>query len=125
MSTDAERIVRDFCATWERLDIDELLGFFTPDAVYHNMPMPPVQGKAAIKAVFQQFVAPSTWIEWDTLNIADAGNVVLTERIDRYEMAGKRVELPVAGVFEVEGGKIAAWRDYFDMADWTRQTTGG
>jgi len=25
---------------------------------------------------------------------------------------------------EVKGGKIAAWRDYFDMATWTRQTAG-
>jgi limonene-1,2-epoxide hydrolase len=40
-------------------------------------------------------------------------------------MAGKKVELPVAGVFEIENGKIKAWRDYFDMAAWTRQTSGG
>jgi limonene-1,2-epoxide hydrolase len=28
------------------------------------------------------------------------------------------------GAFELADGKIAAWRDYFDMATWTRQTTG-
>jgi limonene-1,2-epoxide hydrolase len=33
------------------------------------------------------------------------------------------VELPVASVFEVRDGKIAAWRDYFDMGTWTRETT--
>ncbi len=38
-------------------------------------------------------------------------------------MNGKKVELPVAGVFEVKDGKITAWRDYFDMQTWARQTT--
>ncbi len=41
---------------------------------------------------------------------------MFTERVDRFEMAGKKVELPVADVFEIENGKIKAWRDYFDMA---------
>ncbi|MCH8920498.1 MAG: limonene-1,2-epoxide hydrolase, partial [Chloroflexi bacterium] len=48
-----------------------------------------------------------------------------TARVARFEMAGKKVGLPVAGVFEIEGGKIKAWRDYFDMAAWTRQTGAG
>jgi len=25
-------------------------------------------------------------------------------------------------VFEIRDGKIAAWRDYFDLATWQRQT---
>ncbi len=29
---------------------------------------------------------------------------------------GEPISLPVTGVFEIEDGKIAAWRDYFDMA---------
>jgi limonene-1,2-epoxide hydrolase len=118
-------LVSAFCKAWSNRDVDEILSYFTEDAVYHNMPMPPMQGKPAIKTILQQIVAPATWIEWETLNMADNGNVVLTERVDRFEMGGKRVELPVAGVFEIEGGKIKAWRDYFDMAAWTRQTSGG
>ena len=34
----------------------------------------------------------------------------------RFEVGGKKIELPVMGVFEITDGKIAAWRDYFDMA---------
>lgn len=30
--------------------------------------------------------------------------------------------LPIVGVFEIRGGKISAWRDYFDLATWQRQT---
>ena len=122
--SDNTDLVSAFCRAWSNRDVDEILGYFSEDAVYHNMPMPPMQGKPAIKTLLQQIVSPTSWIEWETLNMAEAGNVVFTERVDRFEMAGKKVELPVAGVFEIEGGKIKAWRDYFDMAAWTRQTSG-
>jgi limonene-1,2-epoxide hydrolase len=122
--SDNTDLVTAFCRAWSNRDVDEILGYFAEDAVYHNMPMPPMQGKPAIKTILQQIVSPTSWIEWETLNIAEAGNVVFTERVDRFEMGGKKVELPVAGVFEIENGKIKAWRDYFDMAAWTRQTSG-
>lgn len=117
-----EQTVRDFCAAWVRKDPDELLAFFTDDAVYHNIPMPPMQGKAAIREVFNLFLPPSETIEFEVLNLASNGNVVFTERVDRFLMGGRTVELPVAGVFEVESGLIKAWRDYFDMEMFTRQT---
>ena len=123
--SDSTELVSAFCRAWSNRDVDEILGYFAEDAVYHNMPMPPMQGKSAIKAILQQIVSPTSGIEWETLNMAEAGNVVFTERVDRFEMAGKKVELPVAGVFEIENGKIKAWRDYFDVAAWTRQTSGG
>ncbi len=122
--SDNTDLVSAFCRAWSNRDVDEILGYFAEDAVYHNMPMPPMQGKPAIKTLLQQIVSPTSWIEWETLNIAEAGNIVFTERVDRFEMGGKKVELPVAGVFEIENGKIKAWRDYFDMAAWTRQTSG-
>ena len=49
------------------------------------------------------------------------GSTVLTERVDRFLMNGQPIALPVMGTFEVRGGKIAAWRDYFDLADYQRQ----
>ena len=116
-------IVRDFCDAFSRRDADEVLGYFTEDAVYHNMPLPPANGKTAIRGVLDMFLKPATMVEFEILNISADGNVVLTDRVDRFEIAGKRIELPVMGTFEVRDGKIAAWRDYFDMAVWTRQTT--
>ncbi len=123
--SDNTELISAFCKAWSNRDVDEILGYFSEDAVYHNMPMPPMQGKPAIKTILQQIISPTTWIEWETLNMAEAGNFVFTERVDRFEMGGKKVELTVAGVFEIENGKIKAWRDYFDMAAWTRQTSGG
>ena len=42
---------RRFCEAFSRRDSDEILEFFSEDAVYHNMPLPPVLGKAGIKVV--------------------------------------------------------------------------
>ncbi len=123
MSLDEITVVQRFCEAFSRRNPDELLAFFAEGAVYHNMPGPPVQGKAGIKAVLERFLGPAQTVDFVMLNIAAAGSVVLTERLDRFVMGGKTVELPVAGVFEVSNGKITAWRDYFDMATWTRQTS--
>jgi len=123
VAADNKQIIRDFCAAWARRDIDELLAFFTPDAVYHNMPLEPLRGIDAIRETVGMFMTPAEHIEFELLAIAATGDVVFTERVDRFTIMGKTVTLPVAGVFEVRAGKIAAWRDYFDMQTWLKQTS--
>jgi limonene-1,2-epoxide hydrolase len=117
---DPESVVHEFCAAWARRDIGELLAYFTDDAVYHNMPMAPVSGKDGIREVLNLFVPSAEAIEFEVLHTAARDNLVFTERVDRFSLGGKWVDLPVAGVFEVRDGKIAAWRDYFDLATWQR-----
>lgn len=123
MSTPAE-VVRSFCEAWSSRDIDEILGYFADDAVYHNMPLEPAVGKDAIRALLGFFVPGSSEISFEIVHLVADGNVVLTERVDRFRMGDRDVVLPVMGVFEIADGKIAAWRDYFDMGAWTSQTTG-
>ena len=120
--TDNVELVRAFCQAFSRRDTDEILAFFTDDAVYHNMPMPPVQGKDAIRSVLNMFLEPAESVEFVVLRIASADDAVLTERLDIFLIGGNRVELPVCGVFEMTSDKISAWRDYFDMRTWNRQT---
>jgi limonene-1,2-epoxide hydrolase len=115
-----EQLVRDFCAAWSRLDPEELIGYFTDDAVYHNMPGPPTTGKEAIAKSIRSFLGGWQKTTWDIDNLATKGNLVFTERVDRTDAGGKHVDLPVAGVFEVDGEKIAAWRDYFDLQTYLR-----
>jgi limonene-1,2-epoxide hydrolase len=117
--------VRRFIDAWKTRDLDRILGFFTDDCVYHNMPLDPVTGPDAIRGVLQSFAGLSTGIEWELHQIAETeGGVVLTERTDRFEIGGKWVALPVMGAFELRDGKICAWRDYFDLAQFTRQMPG-
>jgi len=120
--SEAENIdlIKRFCATWQNFDIPAILDFFTDDAVYHNMPIQPVQGKDAIKGMIEQFSAPFEGGDWEIRNIAAAGDVVLTERVDKF-IGAKSMSLQVMGVFEIKDGKIAAWRDYFDLAEWTKE----
>ncbi|HLX36722.1 MAG TPA: limonene-1,2-epoxide hydrolase family protein [Candidatus Binataceae bacterium] len=121
MSTEAEKIVADFCHAFTRKNLDEIMGFFTEDAVYHNMPMEPAKGKDAIRATINSYLPASDRIEFKILHTASNGNLVFNERIDMFDMGEKRIELPVAGMFEVRGGKITLWRDYFDLQTYTKQ----
>ena len=122
MATDAEKVVTEFCNAWPRKNIDELLGFFTDDAVYHNIPFEPARGKEAIRATINTFLPMAKSLHFKVLKSASAGNVVFNERVDVFDLGGgKTISLPVAGVFEITGSKISAWRDYFDMAMYTKQ----
>ena len=116
---DAERIVRDFCEAFGRQNLEEIVGFFAADAVYHNIPMEPAVGLPAVEATLKMFVAEGGGggeAEFEIVHIAVSGNAVLTERIDRLNVQGKPVEIKVMGTFELDdAGKIRAWRDYFDM----------
>jgi len=95
-------------------DVAHLASYFTEDAVYHNMPTAPVTGRAAIsrRSPHHFAVEPRGW---EILSQVSSGDMVINERIERFVKGDKRVELPVAGVFELRDGKIAAWRDYFDI----------
>lgn len=117
-------IVRDFIAAWSRLDVEELVGYLAEDGIYHNMPIEPVQGHAALRAFIAAFLNGWSSTQWDVLAHAASGNVVMVERLDRTIVHGKPVNLPCCGVFELEGGKIKVWRDYFDMATYRRALEG-
>jgi limonene-1,2-epoxide hydrolase len=43
----------------------------------------------------------------------------MTERVDVFTLPNKTFELQVMGTFEIAGGKIKAWRDYFDLSQFT------
>jgi limonene-1,2-epoxide hydrolase len=100
---------------------EDLAAFFTDDAVYHNIPLAPVTGRDDIATTIASFTTGVEGVEFRVLNIASDGPVVLTERVDVFKLPDKSIELPVMGTFEVRDGKIAAWRDYFDMNQFTSQ----
>jgi limonene-1,2-epoxide hydrolase len=118
-------IVRRFCAAWSNGSPDELAEFFTDDAVYHNIPIEPVTGRDTIKATIAGFTGGVEKIEFRVRNIVADGPIVLTERVDVFVLPQRSIELPVMGTFEVRDGKIAAWRDYFDMKQFMDQMAGG
>lgn len=102
-------------------DYDQALPWFTEDCEYTNLPMGSVTGPAGVKAVLEPFFAPTISNELILLRSAVEGDTVFTERLDRHQIATGWVELPVTGVFVFREGKIAVWREYFDLGTLVRQ----
>jgi limonene-1,2-epoxide hydrolase len=124
--SDAIDLVQRFCDAFGKgLTPDELLEFFTADAVYHNIPVDPVYGHDGIRGMMDMFLQPGTEVEFQVRHIVGAGDVVLTERVDVFRLPNATIELPVMGTFEVRDGKIAAWRDYFDLNQYMSQIPSG
>ena len=117
-------VVRRFCAAWsDNKGAAELAAFFSDNAVYHNIPLAPVTGRQAIANNFATFIRPGApgieSLALRLVNIVAEGPIVMTERVDTFKTPNKSFELQVMGTFEVRDGKIDAWRDYFDMKQFT------
>ena len=118
------QVVRRFCAAWsDNVGAAELAAFFSDNAVYHNIPLAPVTGRQAIANNIATFIRPGApgieSLALHLINIVAEGPIVMTERVDTFKVPNKSFELQVMGIFEVRDGKIDAWRDYFDMNQFT------
>lgn len=92
--------------------------YFTPATVWENVGMAVTTGAEeaiGFNRTFETQYGLAT-IKVDMLAIAADGNRVLTERVDHLLRADGSVIMSARcmGVFEVEGGKIIAWRDFFE-----------
>jgi limonene-1,2-epoxide hydrolase len=121
MSSTPTQVVEAFCDAIAGGDLDKVIAFFTDDAVYHNIPLEPVVGPAAIRATIESFTGAVESLEFRVLAIAATGNTVLTERVDVFNSAAATIELPVMGAFDIVGEQISGWRDYFDLNQFMSQ----
>jgi limonene-1,2-epoxide hydrolase len=115
-------VVTRFLARWDKPGgLDQAIrDCFTLDTVWENVGMATTTTTGpdeaiALNAQLAQAMGFAT-IRVDNLAVAETGNKVLTERVDHMmDAAGQTLfSAPVMGIFEIEGGRIAAWRDYFD-----------
>ena len=110
-----DAFVRDFLAAWERRDAEFIVECFTEDGVYHSVPLTPIEGREAIAQWVRGFddVPPGHLHVHHQVASKDA---VMNERTDSITLNGRPITLPICGVFEIEGGRIRAWREYFNLA---------
>ena len=113
-AADSDALVRAFMAAWERRDTDFIVDSFTDDGVYHSVPLTPIVGKEAIRAFVAGFEGKPAGRLEIRHQVATAA-VVMNERTDSISLNGRPVVLPICGVFEIENGRIKAWREYFDL----------
>jgi limonene-1,2-epoxide hydrolase len=110
-----EQVVRAELSAWGRLDLDEIVSYFAADAVWDNVPIGAVSGHDEIRRAVKGYLDRTTYGDIEVLNLAVTGNVVLTERVDHFVYDGGEIHARLMGAFEVDGDKIKAWRDYFDL----------
>jgi limonene-1,2-epoxide hydrolase len=119
---DPEAAVNEFVRRAVAKDLDGLIELVSDDVEYDNVPMGKNHGPEELLNMLGAMVGHFDEIEFVIHRQTCSGNVVMNERTDRFRIGEKWIDLPVAGVFEVnDHGKIMLWRDYFDMAMMTSQ----
>jgi limonene-1,2-epoxide hydrolase len=104
-------------AAWGRRDAAGVAACFLEDGVFQIVPFPPYRGRVAIKEAVAGFISGASYVEFRVIHGgAVSPSVVMNERVDIFRKDGKEFQVPVMGVFEIEGDLVREWRDYFDSA---------
>ena len=120
-STENIALIRRFLEACVRADVEEFAGYFTEDAVWWNSPWPPVTGRDAIRETLRRGAKLMTALPWEIRHIVADEGIVLTERVDNFQVGDTRIRVPCMGIFELRAEKIAAWRDYWDLKQFEQQ----
>jgi steroid delta-isomerase-like uncharacterized protein len=116
-----EGLVHDFAAAFNRRDVQGLLGCFTPEASYRDNFYGEHRGRAALRAMFERMFQEGRDYTWtmDTVVETPAGaaaewtfSYIVTEAVPRSQ--GRKIRFQGMSLFELQGSKIAAYREYFD-----------
>lgn len=107
------KVVNDFCAAWETMDVDKL-GSFLADNVAFRMfdAAPRISGKEDLIVQIKQFLRGAIGVRFEMLRSNVIGNVVINERIDHFDRGEKKNAYHITGFFLVKNGKIVEWQDY-------------
>jgi limonene-1,2-epoxide hydrolase len=119
--SDALAEVLEFFREWEpskEAMIASMRRRFTPTTVWENVGLVTTTGIDEALGFLESFAAQANFATARVIvhHAAAVGNVVLTERDDDFfDAAGKKVlSIRLMGVFEMDGPRVLAWRDYFD-----------
>jgi steroid delta-isomerase-like uncharacterized protein len=115
-------VVEEFAAAFNRQDVDALMACFTPGASYRDTFYGDHAGTAAVRDMFARMFREGRNFRWTMDTIVETRaraaaewtfSYVVTEAVPRS--AGRRIQLRGMSLFELEGGRIAAYREYVDM----------
>ena len=124
-----QQIVLEFCNAWgdgatARPDVNKIISMFAEDGVWQLWVPggPTIKGREALRSEIDRQCGFSTFMHCGITKMISSGSIVATERLDHFTMRGIRVEHALMAIYEIDaGGKIAAWREYFDTADIGKQ----
>ena len=105
-------LVQRWVEAFNRHDAEKIADLYHEDAVNHQMPQEPVEGRAAIHAMFTRDFAAAEMV-CIVENIFEDGDVAILEWRDPLGLRG-------CGFFHVRDGKIAFQRGYWDKLSFLR-----
>lgn len=112
-----EQIVDEFIRRIVANDLESALEMVSDDVEYDNVPLGKNIGPAAMREFLGAMSGGVDEVQFIVHRQTVTGNVVMNERSDRFRVGENWMDLPVAGIFEVDdAGRVTLWRDYFDMA---------
>jgi limonene-1,2-epoxide hydrolase len=123
-AVDNTRTVENFLYALQDEDFDTADSALADNIEWQNVGFPTIRGRQRIINLMRRGEGRMGF-EVKIHRIAAEGNAVLTERTDALIIGPLRLQFWVCGVFEVHDGRIALWRDYFDMFDFIKATVRG
>lgn len=117
-------IVETFLYALQDQDFDTVESNMADNILYQNYGYTTMRGRHRIMKLFRRG-QDRVGFEVKFHRIAAEGDAVLTERTDAIIIGPVRMQFWVCGVFEVHGGRITLWRDYFDLFDIAKGTVRG
>ena len=116
MTDQAEIAVRNLMTSWSDRDRADVGAYLSDDAVFFNGPRGVYHGAETITALFRRNLSVTSWFDVDIKALVSDGHTVMVERIDKFEIDGKRFGMELVGVFDVaDDGRITRWREYYDF----------
>src|SRR5262249_21534684 len=118
---EAMGLVQDFAKAFNACDVDGLLACFTERASYTDNFFGEHQGRDGLRAMFAPMCREGRDYAWRMDTIVETPTAaaaewtfsyVVTDAVSRS--AGRKVRFRGMSVFELEGGRIARYREYFD-----------
>jgi limonene-1,2-epoxide hydrolase len=107
-----KQVVKAWVDAFNRADADEVAAFYAEHAVNHQVAESPVEGRAAIRAMFAREFAAAEMVCVPE-NIFEDGDWAILEWRDPKGLRG-------CGFFQVRDGKIQFQRGYWDKLSFLR-----
>ena len=114
-----------YAEAWSTHDVERIAGYFTEDAVYEDVALGEVnRGKSAIKRFAESTFAalPGFAIKQKSLVVGDGSAAMEWIMTGTDRATERRFSVRGVSIMELEGGKIRRNSDYWNMADFQRQT---
>jgi len=115
-------IVDDFAKAFNRQDVGALVGCFTETASYRDNFYGEHRGQAELRSMFERMFREGRDYRWVMDTVVEAPGRATAEWTFGYVVSdavprstGRKIGFKGMSIFELERGRIAVYREYFDV----------